>query len=262
MTNDNSSDDRALDAYTRPDVAALASTVISVLSDKSDEGGETIRASVVHKLLKASLRSGAFNAELLLNDLKDNRLCPDQIVDIYIPQVARMLGEMWVDDSIGFATVTIATARLQGLLTLLAPPWTAKLSDDRDDINVLLVLQAGDTHTLGPHVATAQLRRMGASVRILFGPDITTVLTSMADEPYDLIMFSCSRAEAFDSISEMVKRIRAGVKSPPPMALGGLVLVLADRVKEKTGVDLVTDDVRVAFKLCDKKRLKTKSVAR
>ncbi|MDU8910952.1 hypothetical protein RXV88_06675 [Aestuariicoccus sp. MJ-SS9] len=262
MANDNSSDDRALEADVRPDVSALASAVISVLSEKADEGASTIRASVVHKLVESSLRDGAFNADMLLHDLKDNRLCANQIVDIYIPQAARVLGDMWCDDIISFAKVTIATARLQGLLTLLAPPWAAKLSEDGDDINVLMVLQAGDTHTLGPHVATAQLRRLGASVRILFGPDIRSLLASMADEPYDLVMFSCSRTDALETIAKMVQGIKTGLDAPPPLALGGLVLDLADRVKEKTGVDLVTDDVKVAFKLCDKKRHKKKSVVR
>lgn len=262
MSNDNSSDDRALDHEARPDISALASSVISVLSDKTDEGAQAIRASVVNRLVKATLRGGAFNAELLLSDLQDNRLTANQIVDIYIPQAARLLGEMWCEDVIGFAKVTIATARLQGLLTLLAPPWSARMEVDGQELNVLLVLQSGDTHTLGPHVATAQLRRLGASVRILFGPDLEALLRCIADESYDLVMFSCSRIDSLATIAEMVMRIKSDIDGAPPTALGGLVLNLADRVKDKTGVDLVTDDVSVALRLCDKKRHATKLVAR
>ena len=261
MSTDNSSEDRGFDEESRPDISALASAVISVLNDKADVAAQTIRTSVVRKLVKAALRDGAFNAEMLLNDLKDSRVAPEQIVDIYIPEAARELGVMWSDDSIGFAKVTIATARLQGLLTLLAPPWSAKPTEQGDGVNTLLILLANDTHTLGPHVATAQLRRMGASVRLLFGPDASTVLNVLMDEHYDLVMFSCSRTDGLATVANMVKRIRAGLTVTPPIALGGLVLNLTDHVKQKTGVDLVTRDVKVAFKLCDKKRLTTRSVA-
>jgi hypothetical protein len=194
-----------------------------------------------------------------LNELQDGRVATDQIVDIYIPQAARELGDMWQDDAIGFAAVTIATARLQGLLTLLSPSWTATR---QRGANTLMVMQPQDSHTLGPHVATAQLRRQGASVRLLFGPDKDDLLQVLRDERFDLVMFTCSRIESLANVAQMVKRVRSGAGEPPPIALGGLVLELADRLKERTGVDLVTSDVKVAFKLCGNNRMKTKSVAR
>jgi methanogenic corrinoid protein MtbC1 len=261
MANDHS-DDRSSYEVGRPDISALASTVISVLSDKSDEGVRTIRSSVVQRLIDAALLPGVFNAEDILNDLRDRRISPEQIVDIYIPQAAQEMGQMWSEDVIGFAKVTIATARLQGLLTLLAPPWSAKPSEPAYETNVLLLLQGNDSHTLGPHVATAQLRRMGASVRILFGAQESTVLRTVLDDSYDMILFSGSRTDSLASIAKLVKRVRTGVLTPPPMVLGGIVVTLADRVKEKTGVDLVTNDVKVALKLCDKKKLGNRSFAR
>ncbi|MBV2359372.1 cobalamin B12-binding domain-containing protein [Thalassococcus sp. CAU 1522] len=262
MSTDNSSEDRDAERGSPFGVSVLASTVISVLNGKQDDVARSMRNSVVRSLVRSTLRAGAFNAEVLLNDLRDSRIEPNDIVDLYIPEAARALGEMWVEDAIGFAKVTIATARLQGLLTLLAPPWAAVANDQAEAINTLLILQADDSHTLGPHVATAQLRRLGASVRLLFGPDERTIVRVLRDDPYDLIMFSCSRADALAPIAQMVKRVRAELNGAPPIALGGLVLGLAERVKERTGVDLVTNDVRVAFKLCERKRHKFKSAAR
>lgn len=262
MTTDNSSDEHGLLQDVRPDVSALASAVLSSLRESPDEALMTIRTSVVRKLVQATLRDGAFNAELLLSELQDSRVAREQVVDIYIPAAARELGTMWIEDEIGFAKVTIASARLQGLLTLLAPPWSAKPCEDGHEINVLMVLQANDAHTLGPHVATAQLRGMGASVRLLFGPSTKTVMQVLEYEHYDLLMFSCCRTDALAPIANMVQRIRGGLNAVPPIALGGLVLNLTDQIKEKTGVDLVTSDVKVAFKLCEKQRLRPRSMAR
>lgn len=261
MANDHS-DDRSSSEEVRPDVSALASTVLSVLSDKGEEGVRTIRSSVVQKLVDAALLPNAFNAEEILSDLRDRRISPEQIVDIYIPQAAQVMGQMWCEDAIGFAKVTIATARLQGLLTLLAPPWSAKRSESAHEASVLLLLQGNDSHTLGPHVATAQLRRMGASVRILFGAPADTVVRALSDESYDMVMFSGSRTDSLASIAKLVKCVRAGILTPPPMVLGGIVLSLADGVKEKTDVDLVTNDVKVALKLCEKKKSRYRSLAR
>jgi MerR family transcriptional regulator, light-induced transcriptional regulator len=261
MANDHS-DDRSSSEVGRPDVSALASTVLSVLSDKGEGAARSIRSSVVQKLVDAALRPSVFNAEDILIDLRDRRISPEQIVDIYIPQAAREMGQMWCEDAIGFAKVTIATARLQGLLTLLAPPWAAEPTEAANDTNVLLLLQGNDSHTLGPHVATAQMRRMGASVRILFGAQADTVLRTLSDENYDMVLFSGSRTDSLASIAKLVKRVRAGIIAPPPMVLGGIVLSLADGVKEKTDVDLVTNDVKVALKLCDRKKSRNRSLAR
>lgn len=261
MANDHS-DDRESSDENRPDVSALASTVISVLNDKGEGGVQTIRNSVVQKLIDVALHPGAFNAESLLADLRDRRISADQIVDIYIPQAAHEMGQMWVEDAIGFAKVTIATARLQGLLTLLAPPWAAKPSEIAHGTNVLLLLQGDDSHTLGPHVATAQLRRMGSSVRIMFGASADVVLRALSEESYDMVLFSGSRPESLASIAKLVKRVRTGILAPPPMVLGGIVLSLTDGVKEKTDVDLVTNDVKVALKLCEKKKSRSRSLAR
>ncbi len=258
MANDHT-DDRAFSEESRLDISALATTVLSVLSDKGEEGAQTIRSSVVQKLVDVALQPGAFNSEALLDDLKDRRISADQIVDIYIPQAAREMGRMWSEDVIGFAKVTIATARLQGLLTL-APPWAAKPSEIANGINVLLLLQGNDSHTLGPHVATAQMRRAGASVRILFGARDETVLTALSEESYDMVLFSGSRPDALASIAKLVKRIKTGILAPPPLVLGGIVLNLADGVKDKTDVDLVTNDVKVALKLCEKNKSRNRSL--
>ncbi|MDP4992324.1 MAG: hypothetical protein NWQ37_14125 [Marivita lacus] len=261
MVSDHT-EDRISHEEGRLDISALASTVLSVLSDKGEEGAQTIRSSVVQKLVEVSLQTEAFNGESLLEDLKDRRISADQIVDIYIPQAARELGRMWCEDIIGFAKVTIATARLQGLLTMLAPPWAAKPSEMANGANILLLLQGNDSHTLGPHVATAQMRRAGASVRILFGARDDTIITALSEESYDLVLFSGSRTDALASIAKLVKRIRTGVLAPPPLVLGGIVLNLADGVKEKTDVDLVTNDVKVALKLCEKNKSRNRSFTR
>ena len=261
MAKDHSIEERARVGEPSPVVCALASAAMFSTNGASVDRGQSTRASVMRRLVTATLRPGAFKAEMLIAELAENRVSRDQIVDTYIPQAARHLGAMWSDDTIGFANVTIATARLQGLLTSLAPPWSATQSGRTDEPAILFMLQDSDTHTLGPHVAAAQLRRMGASVRLLFGPEDATVLGVLDAEAYDLVMFSCSRANALASVKETVRLIRGAAGPDPLFVLGGIVLELTDRIAEKTGVDLVTRDVRAALRLSACMTLKPGSVA-
>ena len=151
--------------------------------------------------------------------------------------------------------------RLQGLLALLAAPWSAGTSGTRSRIEALLVLQGDDAHTLGPHVAASQMRRLGVGVRILFNQDAKIVLRMLQEDCFDLILFSTSRTEALAPIAQMVKRMRAESSRVPPVVLGGLVQDLAEKVQERTGVDLVTTDVRAALRLCEREKQKTRSLA-
>ncbi len=262
MTHDQSSHDRALEEACRPDIAFLASTVIKTLNGKSDDTRCAVRTSMLQWLLTECQRSVGYDSGVTLAGLRNGRLLPDQIVDTYIPEAARALGAMWASDEISFAQVTIATARLQELLTHISVPWCPEASNLEDSVTILMVLQADDTHRLGSHVAITQLRRLGATVRVLFGTDADTLAEMVTEESYDLLMFSCSNKDTLATISEIIKSVRSLVEEAPPMALGGLVLDLADRVKETTGADLVTSDVRVAFKLCDRKRQKLRTLAK
>lgn len=251
MSNDNIFDERGADTTARRGVSELAAAVLSVLSDAAGPASPKMHADIVKRLVTCTLASGHFSAEDLLASLEEDHLTPDEIVDYYIPEAARTLGTMWVEDEIGFAKVTIATARLQGLLTLLAPPWIRPDDGPLSNAGALMILSANDNHTLGPHVATAQLRRLGASVRILFGPDTASVLRILSEERYDLVLFSCSRTDSLERVGQMVDKIREKMDQPPPIVLGGLVVEFGERVKESTGVDLVTTDVKVASRLCN-----------
>ena len=259
MSDETESEDRVLEDVARPDVTALASTVISVLNGRSAEPASRPRQRLVEALLAAVLDDRPFSAERTMHALDDSRLETDQLVDMYIPAAACELGRLWDEDLIGFAKVTIGVARLQNLLTLVAPPWSDASDIAADTRNVLMILQDNDSHTLGPHIATAQLRRLGASVRVEYGASIVNLIERLRQEDYDLVLFSCSRSDALETIGQMVKRIRTGVKDVPPIALGGLVVGLTDRAMEITGVDLVSSDVRVAYRMCKRAKQTNKA---
>ena len=86
----------------------------------------------------------------------------DHFVDALLPEVAWRLGEMWLQDRVGFADVTIAAARLQSALREVDPG-----PDLASGPLVAVVVPQGETHTLGAAVAAWRLRRAGASVMLV-----------------------------------------------------------------------------------------------
>lgn len=254
------SDNYVVRADHRPDISALASTVLSVLNQKDAKGDQTIRASIVQNLVTEAMNANGFQAERLWADVTHRGVSDAQLIDFYIPQAARILGEMWSTDRISFAKVTIGTARLQILLGLIAPSWDVASTNTGEASQILMVMRTDDHHTLGPLVAAAQLRRLGARVRLLFDPSITALVKAVSIEACDIVLFSSSRTEALASIANLVKGVRNSVLVPPTLVLGGLVLDMSDGLKEATDVDLVTNEVKAALRLCKKKKSRNRSL--
>ena len=233
----------------RPEISALAGTVVSLMRDKSERKAERHLRDMTDLLLERVRAPGPFSVEKLVAEMLASGLHTDQIIDICIPWAAREMGEMWCSDQMGFAEVTIGSSRLQGLLTVLAPPWGNAPGDDNDPA-LVLVIPEGDTHTLGPHVVTAQLRRMNVSVRVIFGPSCAALPRILRSDPYDGVFFSCSRQSKLETIAEMISRVKSSVTGAPPTILGGLVLELAEKESEKVGADFMTNNARAALQFC------------
>lgn len=233
----------------RPEISALAGAVVSMMRDTSQRKAERRLSEQSLWLAERTRAPGPFSSERCVAELLAVGLSATDIVDHCIPAAARDLGQLWCTDQLGFAEVTIASARLQGLLSLLAPPWATAPSDEEEPA-IVLVIPAGDTHTLGPHVVTAQFRRRNASVRLIFGPSASSLTRVLKDDPYDGVMFSCSRRSNLESIAEMITRIRSSLIPPPPIIIGGLVLELEEAQTRQAGADIVTNDAQVALEYC------------
>lgn len=177
----------------------------------------------------------------------------EDIVDLYIPEVARRLGRRWCEDNLGFADVTIGTARLQGLLRELA----AQLSypqDRKNEAGVAVVVLADEYHTLGAMVMMTQLRRLGISVRLMLGVSENLVLGELRQDRYDAVFISASHTESLEKLSKFVDKIRKQTKRNTPIVIGGPVIGQSVDVKAATGADAATSDVYEAVRTC---RLRT-----
>ena len=234
------------------EVGDLANRVISVLRERTIAERALLCDSIIDRLLTAISDPRGFDAEAALDMLRASHLPDKDIVTCYIPEAARHLGCRWDQSEMSFAQVTTASARLQDMVRVLSTEWSersARGSTD-DQMAILLVMCENDTHTLGCASIAATLRHDGHSVRLVLSASPADFRKAVRQDWYDLIMFSCGRLQSLETVAHFVKHARTSMRIAPPMILGGLVLAQSMDAKELTGVDLATNDLQLALKLC------------
>ncbi len=217
----------------------------------------------------ANLSADARDARLLaeLTDLVLNRhqgdadaafhlatragVSPEDMADYYIPAVARDLGAQWCTDELGFAEVTIGSARLQAMLRELGESWTADHGMNPDASTVLLVVADGVHHTLGAFVLSGQLRRKGLSVRLLLGATPQNINESFELTQFDAVFISSNIGDNLESLRKIVDSIRTSRGNPPPVVIGGTLLETNADVVALTGTDYIAKTVDEAIALCN-----------
>lgn len=187
------------------------------------------------------------HAKSVIAAMMDAGIRPEDIIDIYITRVARDLGAAWCEDELGFADVTIGTARLQSLLRELSPA-THRVKHKAPSI--LMIVIGDEFHTLGATMATEQLRRSGNAVRLMMGHSNREILMTVETGEFDAIFLSAALTDRLGDIRELIREIRAEMPKRVPIILGGSIAQAPSGLKEKTGADHVATDPNAALGLC------------
>ncbi|MEX5727644.1 methanogenic corrinoid protein MtbC1 [Rhodovulum iodosum] len=232
------------------EVESLASKVLSVLASKASLSDHAVDGEILDKFCAAILQRSATIDAGALAELRANGLSISIILDGYIPEAARALGQRWADDELSFAEVTIGVARLQAILRDLGRLWTMDGAADPKAPNIMIVVPLDEFHTLGGMTAASQFRRLGLSVCLCLGLPEDEILQKLGTRRFDMIALSASASAKLDSLHNLVKNVRQASAWAAPIVLGGTVLERGKDVKALTGVDFATSDPKEALRLC------------
>ena len=234
-----------------PKVDSLAERVLMTLADERANALSDARPDVLFSLCSAIRDYDPSARDVWRAEAKMLGLTDEEICDVYIPEAARVMGDQWCKDEASFADVTIAVARLQGMLRDLMPPAAqANANKVVAGPSVLMVVLARDYHTLGAGVAAAQLRRSGVSCRLLMDKPVKVVAEEVSKSSYDAIMISASDGERLEHIRECILNIRKTAKQHVPIIVGGSLLSQKLDIKALTGADHVESDPKRALQKC------------
>lgn len=171
------------------------------------------------------------------------------LIDVCIVQAARRIGMDWVEDRLCFVDVSIAAARLQGLLRTLCRTWRADDARRGAAATLLVVSAPGTQHTLGPSLVAAQLRQRGYSVGLLLAAAPGAVRTYLRRAPADAVFVSCDHTERLVNLRPVVTEAREaqpGVR----VVVGGPGLTEGSEACRTTGADHATSDLEEALTRC------------
>lgn len=227
--------------------------VLKALTERQFTTANGARQHVADHLMANILDLSGFDPAQMLDEMRGFRLGSDQIIDIYITEAARDIGQRWVDDTMDFATVTIAALRLQLLLGEITGGWQPMDMDKPGVPTALVIIPENEQHLLGPCVVAAQLQRMGWATLVSFCETSDSVIDRARACDPDLVVYSCAQKAALEYVGSSVLSIRNAVARPPVFVLGGSVEIDPTSILEITGVDLVSSSLRDVAAFCAKR---------
>jgi MerR family transcriptional regulator, light-induced transcriptional regulator len=241
---DNGPNERALRGL--GGVAQFAADVVARLVDRDSLPETSLREELIERFMTAVVCPDIGSLDALKSDLRRARLSATTFADRYIPEVARRLGQAWVDDCMSFADVTMGSARLQAILREIGADWAADgRTDDRG--TVLLIIPAGEQHTLGALVLMGQLRRRGVSVCLRIGPSEADLRNLLAQRGFDGALVSGAQAAMLPVCTMLVRLLKDLTTGRMPVAVGGAMLGLLPQPLHIAQADAVTNDLTDAL---------------
>ncbi|MDO9525818.1 MAG: hypothetical protein Q7J57_09845 [Gemmobacter sp.] len=230
-------------------VSYFASQVVSLLAHRNARSMVEPRESLLTGLIAASLSGSKPAFTELLGEVRRARVSLAALADVYIPLAARRMGEAWHDDEMSWIDVTIGVGRLQSLLREIGAAWVADQAGDTGHGTVMLIVPDREQHTLGPLVATGQMRRYGVSVCLRIAPSLHELRSLMAARQFDGVMISVATKEKLDPVKKTVQFLKTVMSRPIPIIVGGAVMSKVEDPASCTEADFSSNDIGAALEV-------------
>lgn len=161
----------------------------------------------ITSLTTALVSGGQLVALRMIEDLRANGVCVEDIHLQYLAASARQLGEWWTEGRASFTDVTIGTGRIMAIIRSLAH--AAKDTSLTGDRQAVFAAVPGEEHTLGLSVATALFRQMGWDIIRVVGATHDEVIDTYLQSRFRTICLSASGKHAEAGMIKLVIALRA-----------------------------------------------------
>lgn len=234
----------------RDGLTDIAHWALSLLAARRANGTPRVRLDLMQSLHAALIDPDPDRIGACLSMLVRERVGAAAVADLYLPDLARQLGEDWMDDRLSFVQVSLATARMQAMLRSIGCAWSADAAAPGAERAVALVVPRSEDHTLGALVLLGQLRRLGVTVRLMLGPMPGELGAMLRRGGMGGVLISVAGTGKLAHVCDLVKEIRKDGPPGLPVVVGGAVLQSDTEAVNSTGADLVTADLHDALRAC------------
>lgn len=181
-----------------------------------------------------------------------NGISSDDIHDVYVPDAARILGEMWVQDRASFVDVTVGASRLQDLFRSRDRTGADKVLARCIPLgqSVLMVVPIFEDHSIGAFVAADQFRRHGLWVHMAIGLEAGELNDLAGSGRFAMIGVTSGSAKTLEPLAYLVECMRAASPNCPPIVVGGNFVTRSKEAEKRIDADFVVRTAREAIERC------------
>lgn len=226
-------------------LGGLAKEALEQLASLQVRKVEVIDPETLQSLLAAILGVSGDDTAGLMQMMAVQKVKPEVLATLYIPEVARMLGTGWNEDRLSFVEVTIGTARLEGLLHEVGPHIGVRKAEVA--LSALILVPQAEQHTLGAYVLALDLRRAGHEVTIRIAPTAAELTQVVHATRFDRVLISVACQSGLMSSAALIKTLRLVSRSPLRILVGGAIDCPDAVLLETTGADGVVRDISSAL---------------
>lgn len=157
----------------------------------------------------------------LIEELITQGISLDTIYEIFIPEAAETLGNLWKKSKVTFVEVNIGAQRLQRLSRIYEKQYLGPMYMFSEGPEILLILPAEEIHTLGLITASGIFKKNGANPFIAVGYSDKEIIDLIHLHNFKLIGMSVSNSENILSTIKSIKNIKISLSNKIPMVIGG-----------------------------------------
>lgn len=252
MTDKNASSMPGLTDAEKPAIRFLVERALrSVVRRSADQTPQGRDEWLLH-LCDALVSDSEATFQTVIAQLMACGVTSEEILHGYVPDAARLLGELWVEDKASFVDVTVAASRLQSLYRAQPGPLRRNAINRAIPLgkSVLMVVPEHEQHSLGAFVAADEMRRKGVWVHMGIALTVDELADLVSAARFSMVGLSVGSHKAIESATEIVDYLRAKVADLPPIVIGGVAAEDSRFVEETTGADYAVRTVQDAMELC------------
>ena len=223
-----------------------------------------ITARNVEELSQILLNGEPSVSKSYLRTLIEEGVSVEQIYLDLLQPVARRLGVCWENDSLDFATITLAVWHINQLMYYLSPEFLQNPVDQRKSKGrILLFPSLGSQHTLGLFMLAEFFRKSGWEVFADPALSEQDIFSTIEEKDFHIVGISIGSYDQKESTKKLISDIRQMYGTALKIIIGGPLAFCENNLFREVKADGQAADAREAVLLADslvrKKKIPVKS---
>ena len=220
---------------------SLINRALEELMNQESVGARKKRKICLEKLC-GSLFSLTREAECVVHSMLDSGISAKEIFEVFIPDAARQLGKCWVQNTLSFAEVTLATSRLQTIAKQFEGLYIGSFNSGASGPEIMIISPKQEQHTFGAQMITRQFQRLGVSPYLSINNNFDEIKKIINRHKFKMIGLSLANYKSCSPKSEVRSIVTLVQQLKIPILVGGSLIHSHKNAVKSLNVDMITDD--------------------